>query len=90
MKTALLLCCVRLIAVSSHLPSLIILTRPQKLYDLYPSAAGAFLDAETAGGMQGMLEMLLLCPGRLVREAMRGFYLHLLGILAEGEGDRYA
>lgn len=38
--------------------------------------------------MQGMREMLLLCPDRPVRLAMRRFYLHLLGILAEGEGDR--
>lgn len=38
--------------------------------------------------MQGMREMLLLCPDRSVRVAMRGFYLHLLGILAETEGDR--
>lgn len=38
--------------------------------------------------MQGVREMLLLCPDRSVRVAMRGFYLHLLGILAEAEGDR--
>ncbi|CAN0546794.1 unnamed protein product, partial [Ectocarpus sp. 12 AP-2014] len=61
----------------------------QGLYDLRPEAAGAFLDAETEGGMQGMREMLLLCPDRSVRVAMRSFYLHLLGILAEAEGDRY-
>lgn len=60
----------------------------QGLYDLNPKAAGEFLDAETAGGMQGMREMLLLCPDRPVRVAMCGFYIHLLGILAEGEGDR--
>lgn len=62
----------------------------QGLYDLNPKAAGEFLDAETAGGMQGMREMLLLCPDRPVRVAMCGFYIHLLGILAEGEGDRWA
>ncbi|CAM9654625.1 unnamed protein product, partial [Ectocarpus fasciculatus] len=61
----------------------------QGLYDLRPEAAGALLDAETEGGMQGVREMLLLCPDRSVRVAMRGFYLHLLGILAEAEGDRY-
>ncbi|CAM9294212.1 unnamed protein product [Scytosiphon promiscuus] len=61
----------------------------QGLYDLRPDAAGAFLDEETEGGMQGMREMLLLCPDRSVRVAMKGFYLHLLGILAEREGDRY-
>lgn len=60
----------------------------QGLYDLRPDAAGAFLDEETEGGMQGMREMMLLCPDRTVRVAMRGFYLHLLGILAEREGDR--
>lgn len=60
----------------------------QGLYDLRPDLAGAFLDAETEAGMQGMREMLLLCPDRLVRVAMRGFYIHLLCILAEAEGDR--
>lgn len=59
----------------------------QGLYDLRPDLAGAFLDAETESGMKGMREMLLLCPDRTVRVAMRGFYLHLLCILA-GEGHR--
>lgn len=59
----------------------------QGLYDLCPSKAGAFLDAEVQGGMQGMREMLLQCNDHPVRVAMRGFYLHLVAILAEEEGD---
>lgn len=61
---------------------------PKGLYDICPRAAESFLDAETEGGMQGMREMLLHSPDRPVRMAMRGFYLHLFGILAEAEGDR--
>lgn len=36
-----------------------------------------------------MREMLLQCPDRSVRVAMKDLYLHLLAILAEPEGDRY-
>ena len=62
--------------------------RLQGLYNLNPDAVGAFLDAETDGGMQRMREMMLQCPDRPVRVAMKELYLHLFGILAESEGDR--
>ncbi|CAM9156153.1 unnamed protein product, partial [Discosporangium mesarthrocarpum] len=59
------------------------------LYGVCPSAAAAFLDIEISGGMKGMKELLLACPDRHVRQAVVGFYLHLLGILAQEEGDWY-
>ncbi|CAM9974085.1 unnamed protein product, partial [Choristocarpus tenellus] len=59
------------------------------LYSACPKASAAFLDAEIRSGMKGMKELLLTCPDRHVRHSMVGFYLHLLGLLAEDEGDWY-